>query len=360
MEVYTSVVSTPEERLRARIERHGPLPFSEFMEEALYGEGGYYATPTPRIGAQGDFVTGSSLSPLFGRSTARLLQRLSHQLGRADFLEGGFGNGRHLEALVGSLPPAFEAGLLAWDRVVREAPRGVEVVADLESVGPLTGLLFSYELFDALPCDRLRWTGEGWEEVRVGLEEEALCWKTVPATTAVLEPFSRELADTSRFEPGQIVDLARGWRPLYRQLAERLGRGLLVTCDYGFERERLFDARVRRHGTVACYRRQTVHRDPFVDIGSQDLTAHVDFTTLIEEGEAAGLETIAVVSQAEWLGACGVFEALEEAPMELRLEAAQLLNPEGMGTAIRVLVQARDASIEGLFDLPLTASGQVS
>jgi SAM-dependent MidA family methyltransferase len=129
-----------------------------------------------------------------------------------------------------------------------------------------------------------------------------------------------------------------------------------VTCDYGYERPRLLDARVRRHGTLACYRRQTVHRDPFGDVGSQDLTAHVDLTTLVEAGERAGLTTVALVSQAEWLGACGVFAELAGADRASRLEAARLLDLEGMGTDIKVLVQSRDLDVRELFDLDLARS----
>ena len=71
-----------------------PVPFAAFMEEALYGEGGYYRREPFPVGEAGDYVTGSSLSPLFGRTTARLLGRLDSVLGRpADYLEVGFGGG---------------------------------------------------------------------------------------------------------------------------------------------------------------------------------------------------------------------------------------------------------------------------
>ena len=87
-------------RLAERIRREGPLPFAVVMEEALYGEGGYYARERPAIGADGDFVTGSSLSPLFGRATARVVERVGAVLGRAaDYLEIGYGGGEHLETV---------------------------------------------------------------------------------------------------------------------------------------------------------------------------------------------------------------------------------------------------------------------
>jgi SAM-dependent MidA family methyltransferase len=234
-------------------------------------------------------------------------------------------------------------------------PQGVTAVDDLADLAqsPVRGLVFSYELFDALPVHRLvKGDGHAWRELGVALDDDkGFRWQELAADRTDLSELLGEQA--AAVESGQIVDLAPGWQPLYRRLAETLECGLLVTCDYGFERHRLLDSRVRRHGTLACYRRQRVHRNPFVDVGSQDLTAHIDFTALVAQGEAAGLETVGLVSQAEWLGACGVFSDLGMADPATRLEAAQLMNLDGMGSEIRVLVQARDIDLEGLFDLEL-------
>ncbi len=153
--------SPPAARLRRRIAAAGPIPFAEFMEEALYGDGGYYAREELPIGVEGDYVTGSSHSPLFGRATARWLAALDRALGRrADFFEAGFGNGTHLAALVAALAAGGGlAGrrLLAWDRVPRPVPAGVERVEGPAALAarPVRGLVFSFELFDALPVHRL-------------------------------------------------------------------------------------------------------------------------------------------------------------------------------------------------------------
>ena len=347
-------MSRVEDRLKGEIAHSGAIPFARFMEEALYGDGGYYAEPERRIGPQGDFVTGSSLSPLFAACTARLLERLDGALGRpAELLEVGYGDGRHL-ATVAELSASAGVGrrLRGVDRMARSGdPRGFESVATLAEIDPggVDGLVFSYELFDALPVHRLIGTASGIEELQVALSSDGeFVWRQTALSDERLATLpGRALAD------GQIADLSPAWRPLYRQLAERLGRGLLVTFDYGFERDRLLDPRVRRHGTLACYRSHHVHRDPFREVGAQDLTAHVDFTTLREEGEAAGLSTVALTRQARWLTACGLFEGLEEADRETRLAAAQLLDGEGMGEEIRVLVQARGVDAAAILETGL-------
>ena len=344
-------------RLRRRIREQGPISFAEFMSEALYGKGGYYRSKSLPIGPQGDFVTGSSLSPLFGRATAALLRRLDqfHPDGRADFLEAGYGNGAHIRSVSEALQPIESRRLLAWDQVPRALPKSAISVEGIEDVAAnsITGLIFSYELFDALPVHRLVQRSDGViGELMVDLGQGgAFEWLEADRTKSELvELISSECED---LEVGQIVDLSSGWRPLYRDLASRLRRGLIVTCDYGFEARQLLDARVRKNGTLACYRSQRVHRDPFIEVGEQDLTAHVDFSALRDEGERAGLETVSLTRQARWLTACGLFDELQGADPETVLEAGTLLNGEGMGEEIRVLIQARDVDPAELFDLEL-------
>ena len=341
----------PAETLRRRIEARGPIPFAEFMEEALYGEGGYYAGAESPVGREGDFVTAPSFSTLFGRATERLLRRLDDAIGRrAEMLEAGYGGGEHLQAVL--VAAEGTRRLLAWDRVGRPVPAGVERLDRLEAAERIDGLVFSYELFDALPFHRLIGrAGSPPGELRVGPGPDG-------GFTWVEGALSRRgLADLLPAEPaletGQIADLSPEWAPLYQRLAARLGRGLLVTCDYGFETGRLLDARIRRRGTLACYRRHRVHRNPFVDVGRQDLTAHVDFGALRRAGEAAGLTTVAFTRQALWLTACGIFDDLAEASPETRQEARMLLDGAGMGEEIRVLVQARDLDASSVLDLSM-------
>ncbi|SRR6266545_385738 len=316
------------------------------MEEALYGEGGYYRREALAIGEEGDFVTGSSLSSLFGRATARLLERLDASLGRpAELFEAGYGTGAHLTHVLSSLGETGSAGrrVRAWDRVPRPVPAGAAPVADLGEIadGEIDGLIFSYELFDALPVHRLIGraggsVGELWVDRG---EDGGFAWREGELSDPALLDLLRD--PDFRLQPGQVADLSPGWAPLYGELARKLGRGLLVTCDYGYERDLLLDPRVRMHGTLACYSRHRVHRNPFVLVGEQDLTAHVDFTALRQAGEAAGLTTCSFTRQALWLAACGLFEDLQGAPAETRLAAMALLDGEGMGEDIRVLVQAR-------------------
>lgn len=343
------------ERLAARVAAEGAIPFAAFMAEALYGEGGYYRRERWPVGADGDFVTAPALSPLLARATGRLLARLDGRLGRsAELLEVGYGDGAHLAELArNSGPPRRLRGV---DRAGRPLPPPAEALADLSAVVPrsVEGIVFSCELFDALPVHRLVGPVERLEELWVGAGPGGgFAWERRPLS----DPRLRELVGRAgaALAPGQVADLSLDWEPLYRELAARLGRGLLVTFDYGFTGRRLYDPRIRFHGTLACHRRHRLHRDALADPGEQDLTAHVDFDLLRRSGEEEGLLTVGLVSQGLWLAACGLFSDLAGASSRQRHEAMALLDPEGMGSEIRVLVQARGLDVGGLFDLPLGA-----
>jgi SAM-dependent MidA family methyltransferase len=344
----TSIV----ESLRQRIRDEGPISFAVFMEETLYSQGGYYNREELAIGERGDFVTGSSLTPRFGELTARLLDRLDRALGaEAAFLEAGYGAGEHLRA-VSEASLGSGRRLIGWDRVRRELPPGVEVLDCPDSLGrKLEGLVFSYELFDALPVHRLIGRADGSVgELCVALSaDESFCWQEVELS----DPQLADLLAGGALEPGQIADLSPEWEPLYRWLASSLERGLLITCDYGYERPALLDPRIRRHGTLACYRSHRVHRNALAAPGEQDLTSHIDFTTLREAGESLGFRTIALTRQARWLTALGIFDGVESAAPADRHEVAMLLDPEGMGEEIRVLIQAKGVEVDSLFDLEL-------
>ena len=96
-----------------------------------------------------------------------------------------------------------------------------------------------------------------------------------------------------------------------------------------------------RRGTLLAYHRHRAHEDYLARLGEQDLTAHVNLTALRREAERLGLETIAITTQDRFLIANGILEGLDEGGDSLdavkrRLQAKQLLHPDGMGTLFKV------------------------
>jgi SAM-dependent MidA family methyltransferase len=125
-----------------------------------------------------------------------------------------------------------------------------------------------------------------------------------------------------------------------RQVADSLCRGVVITIDYGHSADDLYGPE-RAKGTLLCYSSQMASEDPLLKVGLQDMTAHVDFTTLATVGEEAGLSVTGFTNQMSFLMGLGVEDMIGRlAPESPEFRAAlHLLKPEGMGRTFKILVQ---------------------
>ena len=366
------------QRLAARIRGEGPLRFDAFQEAALYDpEGGYYERPG-RVGREGDFVTGPSWHPAFGRTMARIARRLAEEEGKREekiSANGEEGSPRGLRtptdvvdvgAGEGELLSAADEALRAWgirDRfrlvgiersatrrhLAAERCRGAEWVSSFEEIPSFRGLLVAYELFDALPVRALFFEGEKLLErvVTLGPGGEGFAWGLAEC------PDSADLLDRLRARGihllrKQQLEIRSGAAGFASALASRLSSGLLLAFDYGAPAKALYSS-ARANGTLEAFSSHGVTRDVLTEPGSRDLTAWVDFSELADAFAAAGLEVAGPVSQSRVLASAGIFEELavdaaappDPAREADRRAAAALVQPGGMGESIRVLVASR-------------------
>ena len=361
---------------------YGPLSFRDFMELALYHpEFGYYARRENPVGKRGDYVTAPSLSPVFSFAIARLFREF---MGRCEgevcsFVDIGCGDGELVRSVAASIDDErarFFGVDRALGRVSREMPltrpsatlspqsgeragvRG-EFVRTLDEV-PRDGthLIFSSELYDAIPFARLVKRGEHLHELYVAERDDTLDWSEHEASPVYDDYFTSRGIELSE---GQFADIAVEWEAFHEDVARFVSRGLIVTLDYGFPGDKLFHSRVRRFGTAAAYSNHRVHRDLLSDPGGQDLTAHINFSDLERAGERQGARTLFFDRLAKFLLSIGITEhplfrpvhelevaSAEEgmALIEARDEARRLVLPDGMGEDLRVLVQAKGVSFE--------------
>jgi SAM-dependent MidA family methyltransferase len=353
---YKSARLTPSpslvERLSERISREGPISFRDFMAAALYDpEAGYYARGAA-VGEPGDFVTAPFVSPAFASAIAGEFHRDTEGFGGpVDFVEVGAGEGRFLAdfaAALASQQPAFaarvrltavERSARARDRLARRSlpgPARVLDSADRLPEGSVRGWIFSNELFDALPVVRVEGSAEGPRELKVGLEGDRFIWVRAPAEDsfrAHLAAFGIVLA------PGQSGEIAFDAAPLYRLLSRALARGSLVTVDYGHRAPVLYHPLARPHGTLAVHCAGKRGGDPLARPGEVDLTAHVNWDDLVRAGEAEGLATRGIFRQAAYLTRAGLFDFVANDAEKWR--AYRLVDPEGMGEELSVLIQTR-------------------
>jgi SAM-dependent MidA family methyltransferase len=136
-----------------------------------------------------------------------------------------------------------------------------------------------------------------------------------------------------------------------RSLAERIESGAIFVIDYGFPRAEYYHPQ-RSMGTLMCHHRHRSHDDVFFEPGSQDITAHVDFSALAAAAREAGLDVLGYATQAQFLVNCGITEVLSQANIANALhsapiaaEAQKLLSPAEMGELFKVLAVGRGVKL---------------
>ncbi len=347
----------------ARMRSQGPIPFRDFMEAALYHpQHGYYRSRREKMGREGDYLTSPEVSPIFGVLVGRQLGEMWQAMGtpdRFDVVEAGAGTGllcRDILRWAGAHAPDFGNALTytiveVSDPLVRRQQEAVAEEAEgvrwsRELPENIEGCLLSNELLDSFPVHRVAVRGGELMEVFVGWDGARFVEELRPPSTPEIETYFRRL----KLSPGEgcraEVNLAAAqW---LAHAGRALRRGFVLTFDYGYEAEELYAA-WRSEGTLLCFYRHNPSSDPYARLGRQDITSHVDFTTLRRAGEEAGLETLGLIPQSEFLASLGIAEALPplgEGDVNLeehyarRRAVSELVDPAGLGR-IRVLVQAK-------------------
>ena len=358
-----------EHKIRRRIAASGAITFAEFMEVALYHRGGYYASRGP-IGAGGDYFTSPVAHPAFGALVCVQLHTMWQTLGQPDpfwVIEAGAGDGVLASDIVDFASrqfPLFSEAIryVAVDRLspvdASRMSRGVEWVQSVGiPVGGIVGCVVANELIDAMPVHRFEITSCGPCEVYVSLDSEGrfielLDESSTKLITGCVESIGRVL------QYGFRGEVNAGVRPWVAAVAEGLERGFVLTLDYGYEVEELYSD-ARSGGTLQTYYRHTDSGSPYQRIGRQDMTAHVDFTALIDEGRSVGLRPVFLTTQGEFLLSLGYARmedslhaaAIGSAERRFNVRAMRrLVDPEGLGK-FKVLVQDKDSGISRASDL---------
>lgn len=345
------------DHLRQAIEHAGGwLPFSHFMEGLLYAPGlGYYTAGARKFGAAGDFVTAPGLTALFGQALARQVAQVMRESAR-QVLEIGAGTGRLAADLLlelerqDCLPERYAILDLSADLRERQratlAAAAPHLLARVDWLDALpeyfSGVVVANELLDAMPADIVVWQETGIAVRGVVVDATgSFAWADRPAQGALREA-ALEIGEQCLLPPGFESEISLAMRAWSAEWGRRLTCGALLLLDYGFPRREFYHPQ-RARGTLMCHYRHHAHPDPFYLPGLQDVTVHVDFTSIIAAGHGQGLELLGYTNQGQFLINCGILDGLAEIPLDtpdyVRASAAvgKLLMPHEMGELFKVM-----------------------
>jgi SAM-dependent MidA family methyltransferase len=342
--------------IRAEIAHRGPIPFRDFMERALYHpEHGYY-TSRARIGREGDFFTSVSVGPLFGALLARQFAEMWERLERPEvftIVEQGAHRGDFAADVLAHLrehAPAFHACVKY--AIVEPSPRARETqrnaldtfaektkwFASLDELPRFTGVHFCNELLDAFPIHLVKRTGSGWLERHVDFRKGAFVFVDLPLSNPAL---GAPLARLPEVPDGYVTEINLAALDLIEALSTKLDLGYVLAIDYGFPRDEYYRPE-RTDGTLSAYAAHRREPNPLARPGEIDLTAHVDFTTLVERALTLGFDLDGFTDQHHFVVGLSRLH-FEDAPpttpaaqKELR-ELQTLMHPNLMGRGFKAL-----------------------
>ena len=335
------------QRLRERV----PLTFAEFMAAALYDPAeGYYGAGRARLGRTGDFFTSVSVGPLFGRLLARQFEEMHAALDGPEgftLVEQGAHDGTLAADVLGALSGPLAYCIIEpsehWQQVQREKLagfRGVRWVREPSDLSGIEGVFFSNELLDALPVHRLRRRAGEWHEQYVVWNQDRFAFAegrlSDPALAGEI-PLPLPEGYTTEVRP-----VAAKW---LCDTASALTRGWILALDYGFVREEYYRPE-RVNGTLTGYANHRQVDDPLQSPGEIDLTAHVDFTSLIE---ATSLDLMGFTDQQHFMAGLGglYFQDTESVSLTRAKEQRAfmtLMHPGLMGAAFKAICFAKGTS----------------
>ena len=359
------------ERIADEIRRSGPIPFSRYMDLCLYApELGYYSRAREQFGRAGDFYTSSDVHAVFGRLLARQFEEMWRALDsppRVNIIELGPGRGLFARDVLDWSAKQFPEFSLALhyalaeqsehlcaklrERLAEPIAAGKCAIFDsLEAAASGASdsvILFANEFFDALPVEVIDHRGA----LRVG-------WAAGHFTESFAEVSAAEEEFLDRYgvhpEDGRVeAPLASlGWMDRIAAAFESR-RGFAVLIDYGYTREEQLAGRHR--DTVMSYRQHAACPNPYEAPGEQDITAHVNFTALRARGAERGLDTLALLTQSQFLLGIGEETQFADAFQDCKLPQEQakvalqlkhLISPTGMGETFQVLLMSHNVGRE--------------
>lgn len=370
--------------IQDRISSQGRITFAEYMEMALYMPGlGYYTSGGEKIGGEGDYYTSPELHPLFGEMIGRQLAQIADgsALGGSGsplgIVEMGAGKGLLCHDILNYTrrehPKFFQrltyliiekSHIMIEQQKERLAPYiqedKVRWVSGLDNAAfphGIVGFVLSNELLDSFPTHRLVKKEGQLQEIYVmmrgGRFLEVL---DVPSCPDLVKYFER--LDIV-LDEGQQVEVNLKALDWMRLVGRTLKKGVVITVDYGYPAAELYSPH-RKSGTFLCYYKHRVTEDPYVRVGWQDMTAHVDYTSLARTGREVGLEVTGFTNQEYFLVGLGITREIENRleqqtdrqSREQQLSAMKhLLAPNGLGRVFKILIQhkgLKDPQLAGL------------
>jgi len=347
-----------EDKIIGKIMKDGPITFETFMEMALYEPGlGYYASDKTEIGKAGDFYTSQHLHPAFGAMIGKQLEEMWKIMKKpADFfaIEPGAGSGLMCMDILNYLWGREIFNSLTYvmielnpfmkhkqEKLLEKFPDKIRWISSLTEIAGVKGCILSNELLDAFPVHLVEMEDD-LKEVYVTADSENIKEIKGDLSTHAIADYLSEFS--IKLRKGYRTEINLRIKDWLEEVNRILAEGFILTIDYGYPAWDYY-SEDRNRGTLLCYHSHQVNENPYNDIGGQDITAHVNFSSLKKWGEELGFETLGLCNQGTFLVALGIDEVINQLygnSKDYLFEVAKikrLILPGTIGETHKVMIQ---------------------
>ena len=355
--------------IRARISESGNITFADFMNLSLYHPVyGYYSSPGVKIGKRGDYYTSPVVHQVFGEIILKQIIEMWNISGGMVFtiVEMGAGDGTLCLDMLNFAKREYSDFFNNLKYIIIEESEYMKGLqkerlhnagllnhnilwtdySDRLFITGVNGCFLSNELIDAFPVHIIEKRGGELKEVFVSYKDNSFIEVLDSLSTPEL---IRYFIPGIVLEDGQRAEVNLKALEWMRWVARSIRKGFAITVDYGYPAEELY-ASHRKSGTLLCYYKHRVIENPYINIGEQDITSHVDFSTLIKVGEGEGMMTLGLTDQMHFLFGLGIGEIIESIgsradteteALKQRLLIKNLIMPGRMGEVFKILIQQK-------------------
>ena len=341
-------MSTLLDTLIRRIKISGPITVADFMSDCLmHPKYGYYQREKV-FGTDGDFTTSPEISQMFGEMVGLWLIDRWQAIGSPpefNLVECGPGRGTlmadilHAAAKQADFIKAASVVFVEKSKQLKSEQKkrvaGALWIEDISALPEGPTLLVANEFFDALPIHQFQKNDGLWLERTIGIKDGKLCW-SLGAPSAALSIMPKSL---NASENGSIVELCPAAMSTAGTIAAHIAKfsGAALIIDYGYDKSAAgdtFQAMKDHHYT-----------DPLNNIGTSDLTSHVNFDMIGQAAQQMGVTTHGPVAQGTFLMSIGMWERAMHLSQDVDTKEKEhilsclvrLTSPDQMGELFRVL-----------------------
>lgn len=347
-----------EDKIKLFIQNNGPITFAKFMDFALYDrEYGYYTRHSNKFGKSGDFYTSPTVHRAFGQVISNFIVRFYEIINEKTItvIELGSGSGylaldilntlkRNNEKLYSNLNyicvDSSSSNLKKSKDLLVDHKGRVDWKDDISELqGKFTAIVLSNEFFDSLPFHRIRFKDGKPQEIYVSVNQNGF----FELLDDISNPEILKVIDSLQlnFAQDQQIEINLRYKQVFNQISEILEKGMILSFDYGYLQKELYSPK-RFEGTYRCFHNHKLSVNPYQNIGEQDITSSVDFSSLINYGQQARLNTIKYTTQGQFLVDWGILDIIEKASEKERVTIKNLFLPGSMGDMFKVLIQEKN------------------